>query len=652
MRNLFIDIETYSSVDIKTSGLYKYAASSDFEILLISYAFDNEPVRSIDLASGEEMHEEFEEALFDENIIKHAHNATFERVCFKSIGYNIPIEQWNCTMVKSAYCGLPFSLGEVSAKLNIKNKKLDTGTSLIKYFSCPCKPTRLNGYRTRNMPFHNQEKWNEYKHYNMVDTEAEREIHYMLEQYELPQFEKDLYVLDQLINDEGIMIHKDLVINAYDANTVFTDLLISELHKITGLENPNSIQQLKQWIEYKTKTSIASVTAENVEKLIEQFPNDTDVTYVLKARQKLSKSSVKKYTAMLSSVNTDDRIRGLFQFYGASRTGRWAGRLVQLQNLPKNNINDIDVARSVLINRDFDALEMLYDDIPGVLSQLIRTSFISRPGHIFHIADFSAIEARVVSWLADEDWRLEVFRSHGKIYEAAGARMFNVPLESVTKNSDVRAKAKNAELALGYQGGLGAMKRMGGEKMGLSDGEMMSIVNKWRKANPKIVDLWDDYETCAHEALMYKTTIVSQLKNIKFSYDGSYLMIELPSGHTLFYRNPQFTNNKFGTRCISYEGIIQDTKQWGSIDTYGGKLTENIVQALSRDILGYSMLQLYNAGYTINMHVHDEVIAEAPINSDTLTLKNMCDILGKDIPWAEGLPLKAEGFSSQFYKKD
>lgn len=652
MRDLFIDVETFSSVDLKASGLYKYVESQDFEILLISYAFDRDEVKCIDLACGETIPEEFEEALFDDNVIKHAHNAAFERVCFKRIGYDVSASEWKCIMVKAAYCGLPFSLSEVSTRLNISNKKLSIGASLIKYFSCPCKPTRLNGHRTRNKPIHNLDKWDEYKQYNIVDVEAEREIYFELAAYEIPKFEKDLYVLDQYINDVGIKIEKQLVINAYDANTIFTESLIAELQALTGLDNPNSVQQLKAWIEYKTKVPVESVTAENVEKLIQKFPNNADVQHVLKSRQKLSKSSVKKYDAMLNCVNNDDRVRGLFQFYGASRTGRWAGRLVQLQNLPKNNIADIEIARDVLIKRDFDALQMLYDDIPGVLSQLIRTAFIPRENHIFLIADFSAIEARVVSWLADEEWRLEVFRSHGKIYEAAGARMFNVPIESVTKNSDIRAKAKNAELALGYQGSLGAMKRMGGEKMGLSDGEMMSIVNKWRKANPKIVDLWDDYEKCAHEALMYKTTVVSQLKNIEFSYDGRNLMIKLPSEHTLFYRNPQFTSNKFGTRCISYEGIIQDTKQWGSIDTYGGKITENIVQALSRDILGYSMLRSQAAGYVINMHVHDEIIAEVPEDSSTLTLKNMCDILSEDIPWAEGLPLRAEGFSSYFYKKD
>lgn len=648
MKNLFIDIETYSSVDLKESGLYKYISSPDFEILLISYAFDKEPVKSIDLVSGEQMPEEFEEALFDSNVIKHAHNATFERVCFKRIGYDIPVEEWRCTMIKAAYCGLPLSLDDISKVLDLKNKKLATGKTLIKYFSCPCKPTRLNGQRNRNYPIHNPEKWKEYKTYNIVDTESEREIFYLLEPIEIPQIEQDLYNLDQKINDTGILIDRQFVNNAIKIDEWYSRNLSTLVTEKYGIDNPNSSAQLKQWLRDVTGNEVESLAKGEMPTLIANNKEDADVSFVLKARQQLSKSSIKKYTAMLNCMGKDNKARGLFQFYGANRTGRWAGRLIQLQNLPQNHLDNIDEVREYVYNNQQSALGLLYDDISSILSQLIRTAFIPSNG-LYAVADFSAIEARVISWLANEEWRLEVFSTHGKIYEATASRMFNVPIEMVTKGSDLRQKGKVAELALGYQGGLGALKRMGGEAMGLSDGEMMDIVRKWRKANPGIVSFWEDVNTCAINALRYNGQFVSSYKGLIFERitvgDNSFLSIQLPSGRKLYYYKPRIDSSG----SIVYQGIIQETKTWGEIATYGGKITENIVQAIARDLLAASMLKIDKAGYPIVMHVHDEVISD--VNNEE-ALKNICDIMGENIPWAEGLLLKADGFTTKFYKKD
>lgn len=682
MRDLFIDIETYSSVDIKTCGAYKYIESPDFEILIVGYAFDDEDVVIVDLAQGEDLPEEFEEALFDSSIRKHAHNATFERLSFRRIGYDIPVENWHCTAVKAAYCGLPFSLDEVSKKLDLQDKKLDTGKALIKYFSCPCKPTRTNGMRTRNYPWHAPEQWEMYKEYNKYDVLAEREIYHKLEQYSIPEFERSLYILDQNINDRGILVDKELAESAIAVDGTYTEMLLNQSKQITLLENPNSVAQLKSWYSksYAAKVD-SSLTAKDKEYLatangqfydpysqsmaadaikmllkleaVHKFP---DLVTVLENRQKLGRSSVKKYYTMINCAMKDERVRGMFQFYGANRTGRWAGRLVQLQNLSKNHVTDIETPRNLIRERDWDAVEMLYGDVSDILSQLVRTTFIAPKGKTYCVADFSAIEARVVSWLADEEWRMEVFRGDGKIYEAAGARMFNVPVESITKGSELRAKAKNAELALGYQGSLGAMKRMGGDKMGMSDNEMMSIVKLWRNANPKIVSLWAEVERCAHEAVRYRRKVVGTPRNLVFDCDENYFTITLPSGHTLFYRNPMFKEKKVGrslSKLLYYEGIIQETKQWGMIDTYGGKLTENIVQAISRDLIGYAMLNLANENYDITMHVHDEAVAE--VNEDgnpEAWLDNMIRIMSAPPEWASDLPLNAAGFTCKYYMKD
>lgn len=652
MRNLYIDIETYSSVDIATCGAYKYIASPDFEILIVGYAFDNEPVQIIDLAQGEELPEEFEEALFDDNVLKHAHNATFERLSFKRIGYDIPVEQWRCTAVKAAYCGLPFSLDNVSKVLDLENKKLDTGKALIKYFSCPCKPTKINGGRTRNYPWHNPEKWELYKEYNMYDVLAEREIDQRLSKYYIPDIEQKLYCLDQEINDRGIMIDRQLALNAITLDEQFSEKVTERVKALTGIENPGSGTQIKNWILQKTGQNITSLAKDSMPEVLDMFKDNREVLDILTMRNQLSKTSVKKYYAMINCATPDDRVRGTFQFYGANRTGRWAGRLLQLQNLSKNHLNNIELARDLVREGDLDTVEMLYEDVSDILSQLVRTGIVAPKGKILSVADFSAIEARVISWLANEEWRMEVFHGDGKIYEATGAKMFNVPIHAITKGSELRQKSKISELALGYGGAVGAMRRMGGERMGLSDAEMMSLTRKWRQANPKIVDLWEELEVAAMDAITYRREIIATERNLIFSCDAENLTITLPSGRSLFYRNPRIVMVK-GHKEIRYEGLIQTTKQWGLIDTYGGKLAENCVQAIARDLLGYAMLQLAKAGYPLTMHIHDEVIAEIPYDgTEQQSYDRMVEIMSKPPHWAEDLPLGADGYLTCFYKKD
>lgn len=654
---LFIDVETFSSVDINGSGAYKYIESPDFEILIIGYALDDGPVIIVDLAQGEEMPEEFEEALLDPECIKVAHNAVFERLSFKRVGYNVPAEQWYCTSVKAAYCGLPLSLDGVSKALNLTDKKLDTGKALIKYFSCPCKATRVNGMRTRNYPEHAPEKWEMYKEYNKYDVLAEREIFHRLESYIIPKIEREMYVLDQNINDRGILVDMELAESAIAVDNTYTSILTQHAQQLTGLENPNSPIQIRQWIEKKTGNAVLSLSKETMPDLLKEFADYPDVIELLNIRKKLSKTSIKKYYAMLNCAMKDHRVRGTFQFYGANRTGRWAGRLLQLQNLSKNHISHIEVPRELIRARDWETVEMMYDDVADILSQLVRTALIAPKGKVFSVADFSAIEARVISWLANEKWRMDVFRGDGKIYEATGAKMFNVPISSITKGSVLRDKSKISELALGYEGSLGALKRMGGERMGLSDTEMMSLVRKWRMANPAIVDMWKEIDEASKEAVRYQRPVSCTCRKIIFDCDGEFMTIQLPSGRKLFYYGPRFKDKKIGrstmpTQVLCYQGVVQETKQWGEIDTYGGKLTENIVQAIARDLLGNSMLQLENAGYYPVCHIHDECLVEVPEENAQAYYEEMARIMSTPPEWASDLPLRADGYTTPFYLKD
>lgn len=656
-KNLFIDVETYSSVDIKESGAYKYIESPDFEILIIGYALDDGPVKIVDLAQDEEMPEEFEEALLDPDCVKVAHNAVFERLSFKRIGYNVPAEQWYCTSVKAAYCGLPLSLDGVSKALNLTDKKLDTGKALIKYFSCPCKATRVNGMRTRNYPEHAPEKWEMYKEYNKYDVLAEREIFKRLEAYIIPDIERKMYVLDQNINDRGILVDMELAESAIAVDNTYTSILTQHAQQLTGLENPNSPVQIRQWIEKATGCVVMSLSKETMPDLMKEFADYPDVIELLNIRKKLSKTSIKKYYAMLNCAMKDHRVRGTFQFYGANRTGRWAGRLLQLQNLSKNHISHIEVPREMIRARDWESVEMMYDDVADILSQLVRTALIASPGKVFSVADFSAIEARVISWLANEKWRMDVFRGDGKIYEATGAKMFNVPISAITKGSVLRDKSKISELALGYEGSLGALKRMGGERMGLSDTEMMSLVRKWRSANPAIVDMWKEIDEASKEAVRYQRPVSCTCRNIIFDCNGEFMTIQLPSGRKLFYYGPKFKDKKIGcstmpTRVLCYQGVVQETKQWGEIDTYGGKLTENIVQAISRDLLGNSMLNLEANDYHPVCHIHDEVLCEVPEENAQAYYEEMASIMGTPPEWASDLPLRADGYTTPFYLKD
>ena len=657
MKELFIDIETYSSVDISSSGAYKYIESPDFEILMIGYAIDDGPVKQIDLAIGEEVPEEFEEALFDEDVLKIAHNAVFERTAFARIGYDIPVEEWYCTMVKAAYCGLPLSLDQVSKVLDLENKKLDTGKALIRYFSCPCKPTRTNGMRTRNYPKDAIAKWEMYKEYNRYDVLSEREIYRKLECYVIPDVERRLYVLDQHINDYGIMIDTELAASAIAVDTKYTAELTEKAKRLTGLENPNSAAQIKKWLEYNTGVQIDSLNKAEMPKVLEALAPYPAALEVLELRKRLSKTSVKKYYAMINCATSDHRAHGMFQFYGANRTGRWAGRLVQLQNLSKNHIPDIAVARELVRAQDIDTIEMMYDDVSDILSQLVRTAFIAPQGHVLAVADFSAIEARVISWLANEKWRMDVFQGDGKIYEATGSKMFNVPISAITKGSELRQKSKISELALGYEGSLGALKRMGGEQMGLSDVEMMSLVRKWREANPAIVALWKELDEASKESARYHRPVKCTCRNLVFSTDDDYMTIKLPSGRKLFYKQPGFKAKYIGrstkpTSSLCYYGLSQETKQWAQIDTYGGKICENAVQSIARDLLANSMLNVSAAGYHIVAHIHDEILVEIPEDNAKEHYNKIVELMSIAPDWAKDLPLRADGYITKFYLKD
>lgn len=652
MEKIHIDVETYSSVDIKKSGHYKYTQSIDFEILILCYAIDDRDVVTVDLASGDKYPEEFIKALKDPKVKKFAHNAAFERASFNAVGLYVPIEQWYCTAVLASYAGLPRSLAEVSLALDLKEfGKKSTGLALIRFFSCPVKPTKTNGQRERNLPKHDPAKWEEFKEYCKWDVIAEREIERKLSSVSIPDFERDIYILDQKINDRGVRIDLDFANNAVDINSMNKKELLGKMQKITGLDNPNSTPQLLSWLRDKTgQENLKSLAKENVSEMLAEAAGP--VKQVLQLRQMASKTSVKKYEAMINCHGDDLRARGLFQVYGANRTGRWAGRLIQLQNLPRNYMKDLAYARSLVKDYSFEMLDIEYPNVVDVLSQLIRTSFIPEPGKTFAIVDFSAIEARVTAWLADEKWRLAAFAEGQDIYLVSVAMMFNLDLSKLHKGSPERQTGKIAELALGYQGSVGAMINFGADKMGLSEKEMKRIVLAWRKASPNIVSLWDELNDAAVKCVSLKKTVKTSFKNIVFRYENDSMTIELPSGRKLYYRSAKVGRSRFGSACVKYMGVDQDTGKWTYIDTYGGKLTENIVQAIARDVLAVALLRLEDESFYSVMHVHDEVVAEVFKFKAEKDLKRMEEIMGEPIDWAPGLDLKGDGYTSDFYKKD
>ena len=646
MKSLSIDIETYSSVNLAKSGVYRYVEAPDFEILLFSYSVDGGAVQVIDLACGEKIPADILGALTDESVTKWAFNAGFERVCLSRYiglptGEYIAPSSWRCSMVWAATMGLPLSLEGVGAVLGLEKQKLTEGKELIKYFCQPCAPTKANGERTRNYPYHAPEKWSAFKKYNARDVETEMSIQARLAKYPVPDSTWEEYHLDQKINDRGVCLDMELVRQAIQMDGHSRSELTAAMKKLTELDNPNSVQQMKQWLaENGMETDTLGKKA--VAELLKTAP--PELAEVLALRQQLAKSSVKKYQAMENAVCADGRARGMFQFYGANRTGRWAGRLIQMQNLPQNHLEDLAEARALVRCGDFDALEMLYEDVPDTLSQLIRTAFIPQDGRKFIVADFSAIEARVIAWLAGEKWRQDVFAKGGDIYCASASQMFKVPVEKHGINGHLRQKGKIAELALGYGGSVGALKAMGALDMGLTEEELPPLVDAWRQSNPHIVKFWWDVDKAAMEAVRYKRT--NSTHGIAFSYRSGMLFITLPSGRRLAYVKPRIGENKFGGSCITYEGI-GGTKKWERLDSYGPKFVENIVQATSRDILCYAMQTLRRCD--IVMHIHDELVIEA---DTSVSLQAICEQMSRTPPWASGLQLRADGYETDFYKKD
>lgn len=658
MENLSVDLETFSSVDLKKCGVYKYAESDDFEILLFGYSVDGSEVQVVDLAQGETIPEVVLSALTDETVTKWAFNAQFERICLsrylrdkginvnpgkteKSEGLFLNPCSWHCTMIWSATLGLPMSLESVGAVLGLDKQKLTEGKNLIKYFCLPCNPTKVNGGRTRNKYFHDKEKWELFKSYNKRDVEVEMSIQEKLSRFPVPDFLWQEFYLDQTINDRGIGIDSLFVESAIKLDQEVKTHLMSELKHITGLENPNSVLQMRSWLK-EHGLEMESLGKKEVAKELKTVGKE--LAEVLRLRQQLAKSSVKKYTAMKNAACMDYRERGMFRFYGANRTGRFAGRLVQLQNLPQNHLPDLAEARSLVKQGNVEALEMLYEDIPDTLSQLIRTSFIPRTGFKFIVADFSAIEARVLAWLAGEKWRMRVFAEGKDIYCSSASQMFDVPVEKHGVNGHLRQKGKIAELALGYGGSVGALKAMGALDMGLTEEELQPLVDAWRSSNPMVTTLWWDVDRavkqCVHEHISVRT------HNIVFTYKSGFLIIELPSKRCLYYVKPRVEENKYGGESVTYEGV-GSTKKWERLESYGPKFVENITQAIARDILLYAMQTLKE--YRIVAHVHDEAIIET---DKSVSVQSVCELMGRTPPWAEGLVLRADGYECEFYKKD
>ncbi|NMA84757.1 MAG: DNA polymerase [Epulopiscium sp.] len=646
MKTLEIDIETFSSVSLAKAGVYKYSQSDDFEVMLFAYSINGGQVEVIDLALGDKLPEKILHALTDHKVTKWAFNANFERICLSRFlgfptGKYLNPSSWKCSMVWSAYMGLPLSLEGVGSVLGLEKQKLKEGKDLIRYFCTPCKPTKANGKRTRNFPYHDLDKWSSFKEYNKRDVETELEIQRKLANFPVPDTIWQEYHLDQEINDRGVLLDLEFIKNAIYIDDYFRSNLMGELKSITELENPNSVHQLRAWLSDKgleTDRLGKNVVSELLETA------DGDIAKVLTLRQQISKSSIRKYQTMENAIGSDNRARGMFQFYGANRTGRFAGRILQPQNLPRNNMPDLSEARDLVLGKDIKALDMLYDSVPEVLSELIRTSFIPKANHKLIVADFSSIERVVLAWLADENWVLEAYNRKEDLYTATASHMFDVPIEKIDKRGPLRQKGKVADLACGYGGSVGALKAMGALDMGLSEEELKPLVNSWRSANPNIVDFWWAVDRAAMKAVMERTT--TSTHGIDFTYKSGMLFISLPSGRKLSYVKPKMGLNQFGSPCVTYEGL-GTTKKWERINSYGPKFVENIVQALSRDLLMFSIENLKH--FSIVMHIHDEIVIEAEKH---ITVQEICDIMSKSPPWAESLKLRADGFEGNFYKKD
>lgn len=655
--HLSIDIETKSSVDITKAGAYRYAQSEDFEILLFAYKYDEEDVQLVDLTAEESIPERILTALMNPNVVKHAYNAAFEWYCLNTAGYRTPLEQWNCTMIHGLYCGYTAGLDATGKAIGLPQdkQKLSTGKALIRYFCTPCKPTKSNGGRSWNLPKHAPEKWELFREYCKQDVVTENEILKRLQAFPVPEEEQRLWRMDILMNAYGVRVDTNLIAGALAIDSHSTECLTAEAFRITGLANPNSATQLQQWLSGKD-VDVPNLQKATVEEYLQREDLPDDARKILEIRQQLGKTSIKKYVAMDTAKGADDRVRGLTQFYGANRTGRWAGRLVQLQNLPRNYLKTLDYARNLVKDKNYDGIKLLYGNVPDTLSQLIRTAFIPSDGNKFVVADFSAIEARVIAWLAGEQWVNDVFATHGKIYEATASQMFHVPIEKIAKGNpeySLRQKGKVATLALGYQGGTAALIAMGALNMGLAEEELPDIVQRWRSANPRIRDLWYAVEQAALTTM--QTAQPQGIYGLIFRYEGdlvygqSFLTVQLPSGRKLFYPKPFLQENQFGKMAIHYYTVGQQTRKWEVASTYGGKMTENIVQAIARDCLAETLKRIDRMGLQVVFHVHDEVIIDAPV---AITVDEICDLMAEPILWAPGLILKGAGFESDYYMKD
>lgn len=649
MKKLSCDIETFSNVDLIRCGVYKYADSPDFEMLLFAYAADDGDVHIIDIAGGEELPEKIIQAIKSDTVVKTAYNAQFERVCLSRYlklpeGEYLNPQSWYCTAVQAAELALPLSLADVGSVLGLERQKMTEGKELIKYFCVPCKPTKSNGNRTRNRPCHDINKWETFKKYCMRDVDVERQIADKLKMYPISDEEHRLYVLDQIINDRGVLVDCELAKQAVKLNSIQTTVAVEQAYMITGLENPNSVTQLKQWLK-ENGVEIESLSKKAVKSLADE--TDGDVSEMLKLRLLMAKTSVKKYEAVIRSVCSDNRVHGMMRFCGANRTGRWSGNILQPQNLPQNHLPDLTLARDIVKDGDFEMLDMMFGNVPNVLSELIRTVLIPKPNHRFIVADFSAIEARVLAWIAGEQWRIDTFKNGGDIYCASASKMFKVPVEKNGVNGELRQKGKISELACGYGGSVGALKNMGAVEMGVQENELQGLINDWRNANPHIVRFWYEVGNAAMKAIKEKTTV--PLGKLVFAYERGILFIRLPSGRRLSYIKPRIGTNRFGGDSITYMGI-NSAKKWDRLETFGGKLTENIVQGTARDLLANALINAANAGYDTVFHVHDEIICEVPNGYGSVD--ELCRLMCIKPEWADGLPLNADGFECEYYKKE